>query len=321
MKKMILAIAAICAFAATTYGAGSAAKKASKSAAIATNSWASAVGAAAKDAAVLKSTMAGLQSDKAAQLRFIKAVNEAIAQMPVSEEAKAQFSANAAKAALESVSKDNVTAAVAEIYATAPLGSLPAVNDVLAKTCFNRNADATKTYSDGEFGKKADQIMSAVSSRVAQDAKSGEEAYRDALAIDMLSKASGGKPSGLADTLADKFVPESDRAEAKDTWLPDAAKGDYNSFYSKAGVESDDEPDLSKIVVGTTGASETGASLLASIGSGEETSGGVFSTPLETGFNELQDGLVNDGLWSVPAGKVPEEEPPVPPTPYGDTVP
>lgn len=319
MKITAIACAAICAFAAVSHAAPVTDEPA-------TNNWSARVGDAAKDASVLKSVMAELQSDKAAQLKLIAEVNAAIAQMPVSPEAQAQYFANAAKVSLESVSKDNVTAATAEIYATVPVEQLPVVNDILSKTCFNRNADATKSYSDAEFTQKAQQIMDAVSARVAKDDVS-YTSERDALAIDMLAKASGGTPAGLANDLADRYVPESDREDAKTAWLPEAAKGEYTSINAAAHVDEASEPDLSRVTIHTTGAGETGASLLASIGMGETPVEGVFATPLQTGFNEIQDGLVNEGLWRIPGmgGGDDEEAPaPRPPAPgplYPDEVP
>ncbi len=319
MKTTIAMAMALCAFAAVAAGKAKPAAAAAKPPVSTNATWRAQVAKAAVDPAVLKSTMATLKSDKSAQLQFIAAVNAAIASMPVSPEAQAQHFAQAAQAALGSVSKDNVAAAVAEVYATVPVEHLPAVGNALAASGFKQDGDSTRTYSDADYKKKAEAVMSAVSQRLKG---SGQESVRETLAIAMFAKGAAKDGSSLANSLADRFVPQADRALAKDTWLPAAAKGDYTNINGAADVEPGTEPDLKHIVFGTTSLAETGASLLASISTGGEETGNVFASPLEAGFNPLAEGMVDDNLSRVPAQQpAREEDTPMPPPLYGNTVP
>ena len=323
-KAIVLAMAALLAAFPADAAGKKGAKKASGNQAAKKVTWQDSVAKAATDPAVLKAEMAKLQSDKAAQVEFVAAVNAAIAALPESPQAKAGHFAAGASAAVASASKDNVQAVLAEIYATVPVEHLPAVGDSLVATAFGRNNNAAKPYTDAEVQKAAEDGMKAVSQRVSQPGVDNPS-QRDALAIAMFVKASAGSPEGLGDALADKFVPEADRGVAKDTWLPAAAKNNYDAINGSAGVEEGAEPDMTRPVFGVDDTSNLGAAVLGDLIMGGETyQSPVFSVPVDNIFSGSEVTINDQGAYIIPqppsAAGESEPQPPVPPPDYWERI-
>lgn len=138
------------------------------------------------------------------QVKFLNSVNGAIAAMPVSDAEKTAKYVDASKAALKNAADGNLTALVAETFATASLESLAQMNEQFAKELFNRNADAAHPVSDADMKSKATATLDAVKARNAKsDVSNADE--RNALAALMFIRASEGKPADLRKELTDSL--------------------------------------------------------------------------------------------------------------------
>ena len=175
---------------------------------------------------VMSSTMQGLSSED--QLKFIAQVNAAVAQMPGSPETKAAAAVDANRAALNGAQKGSLSAMLAEVFATAPLASLPAINEIFASDLFNRAANPSVTYTDEQYVDLAKKTLAVIAERNS-DVDNG--AVRTGFAILMFVRASNGAPEGLADLLAESILPKESQNLAKAEWFPAAlAKGDDKSY-------------------------------------------------------------------------------------------
>ena len=172
------------------------------------------------------------------QKSFVADVNEAISKLPGSVEEKTAKVVNVTRAALKGADRSdrkNLENLIAEVYATAPLESLCAVNENLSKDAFNRAADPKKVYTDDQFTAIATNLVKAVNDRVAglEDAD-----VRGGFAALTMIRASNGSPENLSDTLADTL---GDSAEtAKNEWFPEALKtpANYDPMLSGSMAEA-----------------------------------------------------------------------------------
>lgn len=174
------------------------------------------IGEAIANPAVMSSTVRGLSA--ADQQKFIAQVNAAIAKMPGSAETKAAAAVDANRAAVSGAQKGSLTSLLAEVFATAPLESLPAINEVFASDLFNRAANPSVSYTDEQFANLAKKSVEAIAARNA-DVDNG--AVRTGFAILMFVRASNGSPANLADVLAEA-LPQDVRSTAKTEWFPAA---------------------------------------------------------------------------------------------------
>lgn len=175
--------------------------------------------------AVMTSTVQQLSAED--QLKFLSDVNAAIAKMPGSAESKAASYVDVCRAALKGARGASMSAMLAEVFATVPLEVLTVLNENLAADLFNRGTNPSKTYTDEQFTKLAQDALAKISARMA-DVDNGS--VRTGFAILMFTRASNGTPAGLSDTLAE-VLPESVRETAKSEWFPSAlAKGDAKSY-------------------------------------------------------------------------------------------
>ena len=177
------------------------------------------------DSAKMTAVVKGLSA--ADQVAFLSAVNEAIASMPGSNEAKAAAYLNANKAVLRGAAKGNLAALLAELFATVSPEDLPFLCERLAADLFNRGADPTKSYTDEQFVKIAETVMAKVNERMAS-VENG--AARSSFAILMLVNASNGTPADLAEKLV-KTLPEDSQEAALKEWIPAAlGQGQAQSY-------------------------------------------------------------------------------------------
>lgn len=156
------------------------------------------------------------------QIAFLADINEAIASMPGSEEQKAATFIAVNKSALTSAAKGNVTAMLAETFATVPVDMLPAISEALSSDLLNRNADPTRKYDDEKFTKIAETIMKKVAERVAS-ADDGEKRAAIAAAT-MLKSAGEATPEMTAAIIG--ALPEESR-EAAEKSVPEMVAGNY----------------------------------------------------------------------------------------------
>jgi len=173
------------------------------------------------------------------QKGFVASVNKAMVKMPGSVEEKSAKVLNVDRAALRGAAKGNVTALLAEIFATAPVESLVVISEILAKDVLNRSANPSKTYTDEQFTEISKKVMTAVLDRVAGSDDAG---VRSGFAAITMVRASNGSPASLADTLADMM---GDSAKiAKTEWFPAALGPDKNFDLMLAATSAEKAPDV-----------------------------------------------------------------------------
>lgn len=197
------------------------------------------------------------QLSAADQKSLVANVNEAVSKIGSAEEQSAKI-VNISRAALKGAAKGNakdLEALVAEIYATAPVESLCALNESLAKDVFNRAADPSKTYTDEQYSNIAKSLVSAVNSRVAG---SDDADVRGGFASLMMIRASNGSPKSLADDLASTLGDSADIA--KNEWFPEALRSPANYDPMLAGTTVEKAPDA-RIVTALAGAQRNEAML------------------------------------------------------------
>lgn len=184
------------------------------------------------------------QLSPADQVKFVGEVNAAIATMPGSAEEKAATYLSVSRAALDGASKGNMTAVVAEIFATASVESLTVINERLAADVFNRAANPAVTYTDDQYKKIAANVMATVNERTAT-ADNGD--VRSGFAALMLVRASNSSDPAMTESIV-AMMPESARESAKNEWMP-AALGEgqeknYESMLGTADAGAEPSSDL-----------------------------------------------------------------------------
>lgn len=187
------------------------------------------IGEAVVNPSVMTSTMKQLSA--ADQKAFLADVNEAIGKMPGSVETRTASYLNANRAALKGAAKGNVSSLLAEIFATVAPESLTVINERFAADLFNRAADPSSVYTDEQFVKIAESVMTSVTNRAAS---TDGAAVRSAFAVLMLVRASNGTPPDLAAKLTG-FLPADSRKIAAEEWIP-AALGENRNYNPMLGM-------------------------------------------------------------------------------------
>lgn len=220
------------------------------------------VGECAQNPQKMKQTIATLSAED--QLEFLRAVNEAIAKMPGSNEVKGAAFYEANRAAVTGAGKDNLKAVLAEVFATVPTEYLTEINERFAKELFSRTANPAHVPTDAEFTKLSTDTMAVVNERC-QNAE--DSSVRETFAILMLVRASGGTPADLAQTLVNQLPDAQVRETAMNEWIK-AAMGDgqeqsYDPMLT-ASQSADEEPDHA-VVMQMTGGMQITEALLADL--------------------------------------------------------
>ena len=265
------------------------------------------VGECAQNPQKMKQTIATLSAED--QLEFLRAVNEAIAKMPGSNEVKGAAFYEANRAAVTGAGKDNLKAVLAEVFATVPTEYLTEINERFAKELFSRTANPAHVPTDAEFTKLSTDTMAVVNERC-QNAE--DSSVRETFAILMLVRASGGTPADLAQTLVNQLPDAQVRETAMNEWIK-AAMGDgqeqtYDPMLT-ASQSADEEPDHS-VVMQMTGMQNTDA-LLADLAAptdskttAEGIGAGAFRAPGVPGAAVMQP---DTGLNRIPRAYVSSE--------------
>lgn len=229
------------------------------------------------------------QLSPADQKAFVGEMNAAIAKMPEGSAKKNATAVNVNAAALKGSAKGNAADLVAEVFATAPVEALPAINEAFAKDVFNRAPAGGQAYSDEQFADAAKKVMKSVNDRVAGSDDAG---VRGAFAAVMLVRASNGSPASLASDLADTLGDSADAA--KNEWFPAAlgAKADYDPMMAAAGVQNPAAPELAIMIAGP----QRHDLIVSLIAGGED-----GAAALNDGFgNWSQVQNVDNGIYTVP---------------------
>ena len=229
------------------------------------------IGDVIADPASMTSIMQQLSAED--QTTFLADVNAAIAKMPGSTDEKTSKYLDVDAAALKGAKDGNLSALVAEVFATVPPNSLTVINERFASDLFNRGADPSKTYTDEEYTKIAKDLLDKVQDRTATADNAG---VRDTFAILMLIRASNGTPADLRDTLVDSLRDPATKDLAQNEWIsPALGIGQEKTYDPMLGASAaGEQPNLDiAIQVPITTALDALAADLASTGSlGDESS-------------------------------------------------
>jgi len=185
------------------------------------------------------------QLSAADQASFLADVNAAIEKMPGSTEEKTAKFLDVNAAALKGAQKGNLTALVAEVYATVPPEALTVINERFAADMFNRAADPSRPYTDDQYKGIATNLLEKVQERTATADNAG---VRNTFAILMLIRGSNGSPADLRDTLVADLKDPSTRDLAQNEWIsPALGQGQektYDPMLGAAGAGSLPDPDM-----------------------------------------------------------------------------
>lgn len=186
------------------------------------------------------------QLEPSDQVTFIAEVNAAISALPGSSDDKAATFLSVNSAALKGASKGNLTAVVAEVYATVPVEALPTVSESFAASAFNRAANPSVTYTDEQYKKIAASVMEAVNKRMA-NADNGD--VRSGFAGLMMVKASNSSDPAMVQSIV-AMLPESARESASNDWFPAAlAEGESKNYESMmAAADGGDVITLDRVI-------------------------------------------------------------------------
>ena len=212
------------------------------------------------------STMTAVMKQLAAedQAAFLADVNAAISKMPGSPDEKTAKFLEVNSAALKGAQKGNLTALVAEVFATVPPESLTAVNESFASTLFNRGVDSSKTYTDDEYKKTSLALLEKVQERNATADNAG---VRNTFAILMLIRASNGTPADLRDTLVGALKDEDTKNLAQNEWIsPALGQGQEKTYDPMLGAaDAGNQPNIDMVLV--VSYKVAGAALVADLAS------------------------------------------------------
>ena len=188
-------------------------------------------------------TLVMRQLSAADQVTFLADVNSAISKMPGSEDERTAKFLDMNTAALKGAKDGNLTTLVAEVFATVPPTALTVINEQFASGLFNRAADPSKTYTDEQYTKIAKSVLDKVQER---NASSDNAGVRDTFAILMLTRASNGSPTGLANTLADTLKDSEAQNLAKTEWIPPAlgSPANYDPMLGVSGAGNEPSPEV-----------------------------------------------------------------------------
>ena len=237
------------------------------------------------------------QLSAADQTAYLAEVNAAISKMPGSTDEKTQKFLDVDTAALKGAKEGNLTALVAEVFATVPPNSLTVINERFAQDLFNRKADPSKTYTDEQYTAISKSVLDKVQDRTATADNAG---VRNTFAILMLIRASEGSPADLRDQLVNDLRDPATKELAQNEWIsPALGQGQEKTYDPMLGAsDAGDQPDLSiALTVPTTLALEALAGDLATSGSlslGDATSS--FTAKLSPIFDDPMDPILSSEL-------------------------
>lgn len=184
---------------------------------------------------LMTSVLQGLSAED--QQTFLADVNAAIAKMPGSNEEKVATYLDVNAAAMRGAAPGNLKALVGVTFATVPPEALPTISENFAENLFNRSADTSRTYTDAEFIKIANETMAEVNERTANVDNTD---VRSTFAALMFIRASNVKDEerlgGIIDGIS-TALPEKAREPAKKEWIQSALNGDYEPMMATADAE------------------------------------------------------------------------------------
>ena len=247
--------------------------------------------AAVADPAKMTSTMKQLKAED--QATFLARVNATIAEMPADGAEKSALYLNANSAALKGAAKGNLSALLAEVFATVPPEDLTLINERFAEDLFNRSADASKTYTDAQFVDAAKSAMETIEKRTAS---ADNASVRDTFAILMFLRASNGTPADLADTLV-AGLPAKDQAIARNDWIPPALV-DRNYEPMLGASDAGEQPEIPEAL--RLAGPQVSVALLADLYSGDAAGMPRTASLFSSGFDGIPVLGDDSGLSTIP---------------------
>lgn len=250
MKKVILTVVMAVAAFATVSARTSVDKPTSSKGAMALADARGQIDKVVDSPALMKEIMGKLSSED--QLKFLADVNKAVADLPASTEEKSAKYLNLNHAAVKSAKKNNVTAMLAEVFATVPPEALTVICERFAVDLLNRSADPNATYTDKEFTDIAVALMKKINERT-EETDNGSA--RSAFAIIMLLRASNGTIPDLADVLVDTLQHDDAKELARNEWIPAALGTDgreqgYEPLLASADAGRRPDLDFTLVIAG-----------------------------------------------------------------------
>ena len=257
MKKLTMMLAVLLAGSACCAAAGDAAARLKANKALITLADArSRIDKSIANPKVMKAIMQHLSAED--QKTYLADVNAAIATMPASEADRVTTYVQVNRAALEGAQRGNVSALVAESYATVQPAALPALSESLSSDLMNRATDKNRTYTDDEYLRVCSNIMVRVNERAAE---SKHADVRCGFAALMLVRGSNSTKPEIVDAVT-AMLPASAQGPAKSEWFPAAlAEGsakNYDAMLAAADVDApiDQSASSSDVAKGENGEKE-----------------------------------------------------------------
>ena len=161
------------------------------------------------------------------QVKFLAEVNEAIENMPGSNEEKSAKFLNVNSAALKGAAKGNLSTMLAEVFATVPPESLTIINERFAADLFNRAADPSVTYTDADYMKIVESMMKKINDRVASAKDPG---VRAAFAGLMFIRASNGSPADIRNQVTEMLPFDAQNIARTEWFSPALGEGEAQSY-------------------------------------------------------------------------------------------
>lgn len=183
------------------------------------------IGEVVQDPAKMTDVVKNLSADD--QVKYLSEVNEAIGNMPGSNEEKSAKYLNVNKAAMKGASKGNLTAMIAETYATVPPEALTVINERFAADLFNRAADPSVSYTDEEYLKICKTIMDKVNDRCTT---STDARVRTAFAGLMCIRAANGSPADIVNQVTEMLPFDAQNTARTEWYKPALGDGEPQTY-------------------------------------------------------------------------------------------
>ena len=188
--------------------------------------WFKLIGESAKDKAVLKTTLAQIESNDC--LEFTRRVLRAVTKMPLGQDEKAARYIESSILCFANAKEGAKLDVVAETIALAPVAYLPGLVKEMSKG-FDPKASGMTNEQYKEYAEKGVEIC------FKRNAHVDDTTVRNTFAILLFTRSAQSVP-GLQDALLAKLPDDRSRGLAA-KWLADAARDDYAAVLASADVQ------------------------------------------------------------------------------------
>lgn len=243
------------------------------------------------------------------QVAYLAKLNEAIEKFPGSPEEKVAKYYEINKAALVAAKRGNMTALLAETYATVSPEALTIINEKFASDLFNRASNPARVFTDEEYSKIAKEKLAAIAERL-KTAENGS--VRTAFAALMFIRASNGTPASLRNDLINQLPTAEARQMAANEWFPGAlADGQDKTYEPMLGASDAGETPNFHAVIQFVGVEDARVALLSDLSSASSSMNGTTGqVASEMGMTRTEYALPHDmrvGINAIPRTQDPEK--------------